>query len=395
MHRQREAARLLQAVDDAVERLALEVLHRDEVALAVLPDLVGLDDVGVAEARGEPRLVEEHAEELRVLRELGPDLLDDHQLVEARRAPHDGEVDLGHAAVPELRDEPVLPEAVGPGARGRNLASLHTRSSPCSELRHADADHQDAAGPAFRLSAGADGLNGNGANGRAQSFILTIRTWTARRGVPCGSRCAGVPASGRLRDPEAAWKPALCSDSPSPAPRRAIRCRSSASDSTEVGYGGTSDLVARFFSPVPRGILPLLPIAPAIVVLVGITTALVIAVLGISQLQQTADDEARLEARAISATVAARLGAASDRERSEILKRSSQRREGSRPLPAVELLLVRSTGTDLDDGTSFKLPAQDDVLRLLGRRRRRDAHRARPGALRRARPSTRETLPCP
>src|SRR5580698_5578407 len=122
--------------------------------------------------------------------------------------------------------------------------------------------------------------------------------------------------------------------------------------------------VARFFSPVPRGILPLLPIAPAIVVLVGITTALVIAVLGISLLQQTADDEARLEARAISATVAARLGAAADGERGEILKRSSQRREGSRPLPAVELLLVRSTGR-IEDGTSVKLPAQEDVLRLL------------------------------
>ncbi len=137
--------------------------------------------------------------------------------------------------------------------------------------------------------------------------------------------------------------------------------------------------------PVPRGILPLLPIAPAIVVVVGITTALVIAVLGISLLQQTADDEARLQARAIAATVAARLGAATVEERSEILKRSSQRPEGSRPLPAVELLLVDRDGRILVN-TSVKTPTRDDVLRLLGAADGEARTRARPRPLRRAPP---------
>jgi signal transduction histidine kinase len=123
--------------------------------------------------------------------------------------------------------------------------------------------------------------------------------------------------------------------------------------------------VARFFSPVPRGILPLLPIAPAIVVVVGITAALVIAVLGLSLLQQTADDEARLQARAIAATVAARLGGVAAEERGEILKRSAQRPEGSRPLPAVELLLVDRDGAILVN-TSVKTPSPENVIRLLG-----------------------------
>jgi hypothetical protein len=61
----------------------------------------------VAEARGEARLVEEHAEELGIFGELRADLLDDDQLVEAR-GPRDRQEDLGHAAVAELRDEPVL-----------------------------------------------------------------------------------------------------------------------------------------------------------------------------------------------------------------------------------------------------------------------------------------------
>src|SRR5262245_45077160 len=89
--------------------------------------------------------------------------------------------------------------------------------------------------------------------------------------------------------------------------RLALRAKRTAE--WEQSRSGRSALtVARLFSPVPRGNLPILPIAPAVVVLVGITTALVIAVLGISQLQATGDDAARLRVDALSATLAARLG---------------------------------------------------------------------------------------
>jgi signal transduction histidine kinase len=116
--------------------------------------------------------------------------------------------------------------------------------------------------------------------------------------------------------------------------------------------------VARLFSSVPRGILPLLPLAPAIVVVVGITTALLIAVLGISQLQATGDDAARLRAHALSATLAARLGSTQSEDRSDLLGRAARR-------SAAEILLVERDGQILVNET-FEKPTREDVMRLLG-----------------------------
>ncbi|APR84854.1 Two component sensor kinase [Minicystis rosea] len=104
----------------------------------------------------------------------------------------------------------------------------------------------------------------------------------------------------------------------------------------------------------------MLPIAPAIVVLVGISTAIVIAVLGISQLQTTADDAARLRADALSTTLAARLDAAPAEEQPELLGRAARR-------SAAELLLVDRDG-QIVVNESFQKPTRDDVLRLLGQR---------------------------
>ena len=59
LHRQREAA-LLAAHDHLRQRLAVEVLHHQHRRAVDLDDLVGLDDVRVVQARGEPRLAEEH-----------------------------------------------------------------------------------------------------------------------------------------------------------------------------------------------------------------------------------------------------------------------------------------------------------------------------------------------
>ena len=57
LHRQREAA-LLAAHDHLRQRLAVEVLHHQHGRAVVLDDLVGLDDVRVVQARGEPRLAD-------------------------------------------------------------------------------------------------------------------------------------------------------------------------------------------------------------------------------------------------------------------------------------------------------------------------------------------------
>ena len=97
---------------DAVERLAVEVLHRDEVLLRDLADLVGLDDVRMVEARRDARLLDQHLDELGLLDEVLTKSLDDRELAEvrSRRACLHGQENVGHAPVPELRDEAVLTE---------------------------------------------------------------------------------------------------------------------------------------------------------------------------------------------------------------------------------------------------------------------------------------------
>src|SRR5437762_5006897 len=65
--------------------------------------------------------------------------------------------------------------------------------------------------------------------------------------------------------------------------------------------------------------LPLVSLAPAIVVMVGLATALVIAIFGIAQLERTSDDAAGLRAEALAATLAARLRATALEDRSELI----------------------------------------------------------------------------
>jgi len=50
---------------------AVQVLHREEQAGLVLPDVVDLDDVLVMERGGEPRFLDEHRVELAIARERG------------------------------------------------------------------------------------------------------------------------------------------------------------------------------------------------------------------------------------------------------------------------------------------------------------------------------------
>ena len=71
------------------ERLPFEVLHGDEVRARLLAHFVGVNDVGVAEAGGEPRLLEEHRGERRVRGVICAEALDDRELVEAHGAARD------------------------------------------------------------------------------------------------------------------------------------------------------------------------------------------------------------------------------------------------------------------------------------------------------------------
>jgi signal transduction histidine kinase len=107
-----------------------------------------------------------------------------------------------------------------------------------------------------------------------------------------------------------------------------------------------------------RGVLPLLPVAPAIVLIIGLATAFAIALMGITQLARVGDDASALRAEALAATLAARLRGVSAEERAEIVGRVARRN-------GIEILLVDADGQILVD-ESFGAPSKAEVARLLG-----------------------------
>jgi hypothetical protein len=102
-------------VDQAHEVLALDELHRQVEAAVDLAEVEDLDDVGVVEAEGDLRLVDEHPRELGLVGELLADLLDDDALDQALGDRDVGEVDLGHAALADPLGEGVAAERVRQG----------------------------------------------------------------------------------------------------------------------------------------------------------------------------------------------------------------------------------------------------------------------------------------
>ncbi len=92
------------------QRLALHQLHDEEVVLAVVADLDDANDVRVIEQRREARLVEEHANELRVRREVRQDPLDDDEGAKAGNVAGQRQIDLRHAARREASNDLVAPE---------------------------------------------------------------------------------------------------------------------------------------------------------------------------------------------------------------------------------------------------------------------------------------------
>ena len=101
-----------QLAQDDVQRLPVEVVHREEVARAVDADLVGLDHVRVVEARRDARLVHEHREEVLVVLEVALEQLDDEQLVEPAGPGDARQEHRRHAALSELGDDVIFPDAI-------------------------------------------------------------------------------------------------------------------------------------------------------------------------------------------------------------------------------------------------------------------------------------------
>ena len=110
------------AAHELAEVEALDVLHREEQALvAVVRELVDLDDVRVVEARRELRLVDEHRAEAPRRAVRRQDALDDEELVRALGAALLGEEHLGHAARAEAAQDLEVGELVGVHGHGRAL----------------------------------------------------------------------------------------------------------------------------------------------------------------------------------------------------------------------------------------------------------------------------------
>ncbi len=103
---------LLHLPHDRAQVLAVDVLHGDEVLSLEHADVVDVGDVRVVQRGRDASLVEEHLDEVGVLRQVGKDALDDDQLLEAGHRALDAEEELGHATEREPADEGVLAEAL-------------------------------------------------------------------------------------------------------------------------------------------------------------------------------------------------------------------------------------------------------------------------------------------
>jgi len=105
--------------------------------------------------------------------------------------------------------------------------------------------------------------------------------------------------------------------------------------------------------------LPFLVLAPAVVVVVGIATAVVIALLGTAQLKAQSDASAQLRSRVLAETLAARLSATPEEDRAELVQRAADR-------SGAELILARADGSIVVDATAGR-PESRRVLGLLVR----------------------------
>ena len=108
---------------------------------------------------------------------------------------------------------------------------------------------------------------------------------------------------------------------------------------------------------IRRARLPLVPLLPAIVVGVGVATAIVVGFLGLAHLRTISDRVAVERASVLSATLAARLRATGSEDHAFVVRRAARR-------SGAEVLLAAHDGTTVADGT-FGLPSPSAVTELL------------------------------
>jgi hypothetical protein len=92
------------------EILPLHVLHRDVVVVALLVEVVDLHDVRMRERGGDPRLVQEHVDELLLGVQVREDALDHDDALEPAVVELHGAKDLGHPPDRHAIEEEVATE---------------------------------------------------------------------------------------------------------------------------------------------------------------------------------------------------------------------------------------------------------------------------------------------
>ena len=92
-------APLLDTLDERFEIAPVDELHHQEIRLVGDPDIEDLDDVGVLQIQGQLGLVQEHLDELFVLREIRQNALDRDVFLESLKRLSYAAKDLGHTAL--------------------------------------------------------------------------------------------------------------------------------------------------------------------------------------------------------------------------------------------------------------------------------------------------------
>jgi signal transduction histidine kinase len=108
------------------------------------------------------------------------------------------------------------------------------------------------------------------------------------------------------------------------------------------------------------GALPLLPLAPAVVLVVGVAVAVSMGVLGLVQLRRTSDDGASDQAQALARVVATRVRIVPAEDREETIAQAARR-------TGADLLLVNQQGVVLTDTIVGHRPSVAPLDMLIAR----------------------------
>jgi hypothetical protein len=98
-------------------------IHDDEELVALLPELVDVDEIRMVKVGDDARFVEEHVDDRAIEREVREDPLDDDGPLEAVRTAQPAKQDLRHSADGEPAHDLVAPDVPGRNRSGEHRCS--------------------------------------------------------------------------------------------------------------------------------------------------------------------------------------------------------------------------------------------------------------------------------